>query len=261
MTDPDEQSRLVVAALRSLLGAAVLGVYLHGSSVLGGLKPHSDVDLMAVTTRPMGDDEKRTLLHRLLHISRAGRPGWDRRPIELLVLVQDRIRPWRYPPDVDLLYGDWWRAEYERGEFPWTSPNPDLTIQIDMALRADHPVFGPPLTTLLDAVPPADVRRAMLDSLSDLLTNLDGDEANVLLTLARTWYSLVTGSIAPKDSAADWAIERLPPADRTILAHARSIYLCETADDWTGLEPRIRGCVDRLLVEIERVAEGRPGAV
>ncbi len=37
-----------------------------------------------------------------------------------------------------------------------------------------------------------------------------GDERNVVLTLSRIWYSAVTGKIAPKDVAADWAMERLP---------------------------------------------------
>ena len=255
---PSEQIELVVGALSDLMGEAVLGVYLHGSSVLGGLKPHSDLDLMAVTTRPMGDEEKHALLRGLLAISRAGRSGWERRPIELFVLVQDRVRPWRYPPQLDLLYGDWWRAEYERGEFPWISPNPDLTIQIDMALRADRPLFGPSLASLIDPVPPADVRRAMLDSIPALLSDLEGDEANVLLTLARTWYSLTTGSFAPKDVAADWAIVRLAPGQRATLAHARSIYLGETAADWTGSQARIRACVDRLLGEIRGVEDERP---
>ncbi len=31
-----------------------------------------------------------------------------------------------------------------------------------------------------------------------------------MLTLSRIWYSAVTGKIAPKDVAADWAMERLP---------------------------------------------------
>ncbi len=31
-----------------------------------------------------------------------------------------------------------------------------------------------------------------------------------VLTLFRIWYSAITGKIAPKDVAADWAIKRLP---------------------------------------------------
>ncbi|MCI0582291.1 MAG: nucleotidyltransferase domain-containing protein, partial [Chloroflexi bacterium] len=37
--------------LREVIGDAVLGVYLHGSAVMGGLRPTSDVDVLAVTAR------------------------------------------------------------------------------------------------------------------------------------------------------------------------------------------------------------------
>jgi predicted nucleotidyltransferase len=250
--DPKEQAEAVVGLLRGLLGDEVIGVYLHGSSVLGGLKPHSDVDLIAVASRSMTVDEKRALIGRLMPISGRGDPSGRSRPIELFVLVRNAVRPWRYPPSLDLLYGDWWRAEFERGELPWRTPNPDLTIQIDVALRADRPVFGPSLTTVLDAVPPGDVRRAMLDGIPGLLSDLDGDEANVVLTFARIWFSLETGAIAPKDVAASWAIERLPEEHRRVVSHARSIYLGDVPDEWGSLRRSVRPAIAALEAAIRR---------
>ncbi|GEM_PF-6550602 len=41
-----------------------------------------------------------------------------------------------------------------------------------------------------------------------------GDERNVVLALARIWFSAATGTIAPKDVAANWALERLPQEHR-----------------------------------------------
>jgi streptomycin 3"-adenylyltransferase len=155
---------------------------------------------------------------------------------------------------MDFQYGDWWRAEFERGDEPWESPNPDLAIQLEMALQADHPLFGPPPTEVLDPIPSADVRRAMVDGIPGLLADLDGDERNVVLTLVRIWTSLTTGIIRSKDSAADWAMPRLPPEHRPVLAHARAIYLDETAEAWGDLLPRVRPFVEHVIGEIERAA-------
>jgi predicted nucleotidyltransferase len=254
--DPNEQAEAVVGLLRDLLGDELIGVYLHGSSVLGGLKPHSDVDLMAVAGRPMTTDEKHALIGRLMPISGRGDTSGRSRPIELFVLVRDAVRPWRYPPSLDLLYGDWWRVEYQRGELPWRTPNPDLTIQIEMAFRADRAIFGPSIATVLDPVPPQDVRRAMRDGIPELLGYLDGDEANVVLTFARIWFSLETGEIGPKDLAAGWAIERLPEAHRRAVAHARSIYLGDAPDEWGSLLPTVRPAVTAMRASIERTVEG-----
>jgi streptomycin 3"-adenylyltransferase len=88
-----------------------------------------------------------------------------------------------------------------------------------MALQANHPLFGPPPAEVLDPVPPADLRRAMFDSIPALLGFLDGDEGNVVLTFARIWTTLATGIIRSKDAAADWALPRLPPEHRAVLAH------------------------------------------
>ncbi len=119
-----------------------------------------------------------------------------------------------------------------------------------MVLQADRPLFGPPPVEVLDPVPTADVRRALLDVIPSLLDDLDGDEANVLLTLARIWTTLATGVIRPKDAAADWALPRLPPEHRDVLEHARAIYLGDAAEEWSGLGPRVRPHVDHVLCEI-----------
>jgi streptomycin 3"-adenylyltransferase len=37
--------------LEDTLGADLIGAYLHGSAAAGGLRPHSDIDLLGVTGR------------------------------------------------------------------------------------------------------------------------------------------------------------------------------------------------------------------
>ena len=168
-------------------------------------------------------------------------------------MVQGDVRPWQYPPRLDFQYGDWWRAEFERGNIaPWESPNPDLTLQLAMALQANHPLFGPRPAEVLDRIPPADIRRAMLDSPA-LRSYLDGDERNVVLTFVRIWMTLATGVIGSKDAAADWALPLLPAEHRAVLGHARAIYLGETAEEWDDLLPRVRPHVDHVIGEIQRI--------
>lgn len=58
-----------------------------------------------------------------------------------------------------------------------------------------------------------------------------GDACNVVLALARIWYSAATGRIAPKDVAAAWVLARLPDAYRPVLSAARTVYLRGEGDD------------------------------
>jgi hypothetical protein len=112
-------------------------------------------------------------------------------------------------------------------------------------------------TRLLDPVPPADVLRASLAGIPDLLHDLSGDTRNVVLTLARIWTTLATGEIESKDATADWALARLPPEHRPVLAHARQLYLTRryTEETWSDeLTTQVRPHIDVVLAEIRKLA-------
>ncbi|MGV9416333.1 aminoglycoside adenylyltransferase family protein [Streptomyces sp. NPDC003674] len=252
MNQVEKIARLVDA----VLGRKAIGAYLHGSGVLGGLRPASDVDVLVVSRRPMDAQERRALLGGLLQISGSRNRA---RPVELTVVVQSRVRPWQYPPTCDFLYGEWLRAEYEAGTVPQPEPMPDLALLITMALFGDHPLTGPRPAQVLDPVPQADLIRASTAGVPGLLDGLDSDTRNVLLTFARIWSTLATGQIKSKDAAADWALARLPPEHRPVLEHARQLYLhCPYSEEsWSdALRARVRPHADRVLAEIDRLAAG-----
>lgn len=259
MDVPDEVRDQVDDVLRAVddaLGAGVVGAYLHGSAAANGLHPRSDLDVLVVTRHPATDEERGALVAGLLGISGRGRRRPADRPVELAVVVASDLRPWRYPPVLDLLYGEWLRDGFEAGRLPERGPSPDLVTLLTMARAADHVLRGPSLATLLDPVPPADLRRAILDGVPSLLEDLEPDTANVVLTLARVWVTLATGAIRSKDGAADWALERLPEAHRPVLARARAVYLGEAEDRWDDLQDSIRPHAEHVLAEIRRAAAG-----
>jgi predicted nucleotidyltransferase len=59
----------VIALVGDVLGPNVVGTYLLGSAVDGGLRPHSDLDVLAVSKRALRREEKRRLVDRILPIS------------------------------------------------------------------------------------------------------------------------------------------------------------------------------------------------
>ncbi|WP_327312078.1 aminoglycoside adenylyltransferase family protein [Streptomyces sp. NBC_01235] len=247
------QVQEIVGLVGGVLGQDVIGTYLHGSSVLGGLRPASDVDVLVVSRRRMDEQDRRTLLGGLLRISGSRNKV---RPVELTVVVQSEVRPWRYPPTGDFLYGEWLCAEYEAGEVPQPEPMPDLALLITMTLTGDHPLTGPRPAQVLDPVPQTDLVRASVAGIPGLLDDLDSDTRNVLLTFARIWTTLATGQIKSKDAAADWALAQLPPEHRPALEHARQLYLnCSYSEEsWSdALKAQVCPHVDRVLAEIDRL--------
>lgn len=251
----------VVAIVGDVVGDALIGAYLHGSAVLGGLRPTSDIDVLAVISRPTTEPERRALVDRLLEISgrRARRgPG---RPIELTILVQSDVRPWRHPPMVEFLYGEWRRNDYEAGFVPGPEPMADLGPEIALTLAGNRALAGPPPADVLDPIPDADLRRAITAGVPSLMDDLDSDTRNVLLTLARIWATLATGEITSKDQAAAWALERMPADRRGPMHRAREMYLEGwDRDDWGEELAAARATAAHLVAEIRR-ANGDEGEV
>jgi streptomycin 3"-adenylyltransferase len=236
-----EQLDRVVALLRAVFGDDLAAAYLFGSATAGGLRPTSDLDVLAVLRRRSDRPERRRILDALLGLSK--RP----RLLEVTLVVLDDVRPWRYPPRMELQFGDWWRAELERGEEPWPAENPDLAVLLTMVRQSGRTLSGPPPRELLDPVPREDVVRSATDGLPEVLGDLDDDTRNVLLTLARMWCTRATDEIRSKDEAAAWALEREPSE---ALARARELYLAGGYGAWDDLD--VRAEAERLAAEIRR---------
>ena len=241
----------LVALVRDVLGDGLLGAYLHGSSGTGRLQPTSDTDVLVVSGTPMTADRRRRLVDGILPLSGRRAAGGPARPVELTVVVAADVRPWRYPPVEDFLYGEWERAAYVAGAVPARRENPDLAPLIAMTLAADRALTGPPPAALLDPVPPDDLVRAVTAGIPGLLADLDDDTRNVLLTLARILVTVETGRLVPKDEAAEHAIARLPAAHHAVLRRARDAYRGPDYGRFDDLTADVRPCADALRAAID----------
>lgn len=246
----------VVDVVGHVLRDDLVGAYLHGSAVLGGLRPYSDVDVFVVTRRSTTPQQRRALVERLLEISGSRASRGPARPVELIVVVETDVRPWRYPPMMEFLYGEWLRDDYERGETPSPMTSPDLAPLITMVRNGDTPLVGPPPAAILDPVPDDDLRRAIVAGVPDLLDEVESDTRNVVLTLSRIWSTLATGTIKSKDGAADWTLPLLPADHQRVLARARAIYLGDEQERWDDLAAEIRPHCEYVIGHIRRLFTG-----
>lgn len=249
-TDFSEQAGQAVSAVKALMGDQVLGIYLYGSAVLGGLRPDSDIDLLVLTSGRMADRVRAALTKELMALSgAAGSAG--RRPLEVTVIDRGAVEPWQFPPRCEYMYGEWLRDGMEAGEVPQAGCDPDTAVLLWQARAHSVPLTGGPAAQLLPAIPYSDVRRAIQCSLPGLLSGIGGDERNVLLTLARMWFTLETGELCPKDAAAGWALPKLPRSLMPVMERAADGYLGKCADDWSGLEEAASRLAEFLRTEIE----------
>lgn len=247
-----------VAAAQSLierhLGTGLVAIHLFGSAVDGGLQPHSDIDLLVTVTRPPDEAALRALAVELLAISAPPGASPSLRALEVTVLALEHIAPWRHPARRELQFGEWLRADLEAGVVEPPMMDPDLAILLTKARSHSISVVGPQAGQVFEAVPPADLRRALLDTVAQWNTPEDwaGEEKHIILALARIWYTAVSGGIASKAQAATWLLERIDPPYREILDKARRIYLGQEDDDLA----RYPAETEAFIIHARRAIEG-----
>lgn len=245
-----EQARRL---LERHLGANLLALHLFGSAMDGGLRPRSDIDLLATIAAPLAPASRLALMRDLLALS--SWPGTDPalRALEITLLVRADILPWRYPPRRELQFGEWLRADIEAGRLEDARPDPDLAILLTKARQHSVALLGPPAAQWFEVVPHGDFTQALRDTVAQWNGPDDwrGDEQTVVLALARIWYSAATGAIAPKDVAAAWVLPRLPAPLRPPLAQARAAYLGEGADELARHPADLQAYVRHVRAEIE----------
>lgn len=250
----NETKRQIIQCLnlvKEIFGQDLLGVYLYGSSIFGGLQKYSDIDLFVVSDRATTHEEKIKLVINLLQISGVYMKS-TKLPIEMTIVEKTEINPWHYPPNFDFQYGDWLREQFESGIIePWsTKEMPDLALLITQVLLANKTLFGVDPNQLLCEVPYEDFMIATTNALHDLISELNSDTRNVLLTFARIWSTVETDAIRSKPAAADWAIDRLPEQYRPIMRRAKAICKGEEKENWDDIRELIKPCADFIISQI-----------
>ncbi|QRN03499.1 DUF4111 domain-containing protein [Legionella sp. MW5194] len=239
--------------VNKILGDNLLGVYLYGSALVGGLQKYSDIDLFVVTNHATTLSEKNELTKHLLHISGLYMKS-AKRPIEMTVVEKRAVNPWHYPPRFDFQYGEWLRASFEIGDIePQNYVMPDLALIITQVLLKSQTLFGEQPEKILAPVPYADFIKAMLQDLDRLAADIMDDTRNVLLTLARIWCTLETNTICSKPDAADWVIERLPKTYQAVMNRAKSICIGDENEYWEDIKASLKPCADWMLQEINTI--------
>lgn len=256
-----QQLSAAVALLTRRLGDNLLAIHLYGSAVERGLRPHSDLDLLVTLRAPLDDAQRAALMPALLALSAPPGAADGRRALEVTLLVYAQLVPWRYPPVRELQFGEWLREDIEAGIYEPAQQDADIAILLTKARHASVALVGDEAARLYPAVPPRDLRRTLQDTLAlwQETADLLGDERNIILTLARIWYSVVHEAITGKEEAADWLLPQLPAGHAAILQAARQEYLGLTSEDWAAAMPAVEEFVRYARAQIGALLDRQPG--
>lgn len=229
----NRQIQLLLVELTKQLEGNLIGVYLHGSLALGCFNPTtSDIDLLVITHHKIPLSTKKALVHSLVSIS--GVPH----AIEISILCQDNLIPWKYPTPFELHYSEAWRERLSEDltsnnwkhlcEQPQTDT--DLAAHITVTKYRGICLLGASIEEVFPDVPPKDFLASIVTDLDWTLERLGQISMTGVLNSCRTYAYLQERRICSKEEGAVWALNILPVEFRPVVEIALGIYRGERCE-------------------------------
>jgi Domain of unknown function (DUF4111) len=248
-TLPERYAQDAASVLADLLGSRLVGVYLHGSAVLGGFDARrSDVDMLAVTEGPMTAAQQAATADAL---SDRSLPCPARRGLELSVVTIEVTQHPTAEPAFELHLTT---APADTRVVDGRRPggDPDLVLYFAVCRGAGR-LLGPgrPAGEVFAPVPDYMARAQMLRELRWGAENSPDEYA--VLNACRAWRFAADGALLSKIGGGEWALGHVRGADRDLVEIALDRQRCVTG---RGLDPHaVRRFVQRIVPDLA----GAPG--
>jgi hypothetical protein len=229
----------LVSEIEQTLQDNLVGIYLRGSLATGDVLETSDVDVLAVTERPVDDGEFARL--EALHSRIASLPNAYANRLEIAYIDRPalkRFRPGLRHPTL----GQGERLAWSEHHDNWILERWTVR-EVGIALR------GPDPKTLIDPIPTEALVQAVRHRLADWVEWAnDADDPDWLLprshkayvveTMCRALYTLAYGTMPGKRQAVAWASTTLPEPWLSLVNRSQTWRTDDTVD--LTINPQVR---------------------
>ena len=221
------------SGVRAALGDNLVGFYLRGSIALGAFNPEtSDVDVLAVTERPLSDAEFAALT--ALHERIPARENEYGRYYEISYVDRTSVKHFATGERRHATVGADWPFEH-------TEHRDNFIFELWIVREHGITVFGPPPKRLIAAITPDNLRSTAANELRWAEANVPPEflatreyQAFAVETMCRGLYTLQVGTVATKAQAVVWALEMFPQPWHALVAWSQ-VHRADKTEDSTRI--------------------------
>ena len=217
------------AESKRILGDNLVGVYLHGSAVMGCFNSgKSDVDLLVVVKEEPTDTVKRAFMDMVVSLNETG----PAKGIEMSIVERSVCKPFVYPTPFVLHFSkmhlDRYRNDPEDYIAKMKGTDRDLAAHITVIRARGVCLCGAPIDEVFGEVPKQDYIDSLWHDIADAEDDIAEDTMYLTLNLARVLAFLQDGSVLSKKEGGEWGLKNLPEKYHGLLREALSEYRGET---------------------------------
>lgn len=196
---------------KKILQENLVGIYLHGSAVMGCFNPKkSDIDLIIVVNQPLFDSVKREYMDMVVKYNVL----MPAKGIEMSIVLGDVCKPFVYPTPFELhfssMYLKWYKDNPQEYIHKMKGDDTDLAAHFTVLNHRGICLYGAPINSVFAKVPNDDYMDSIWNDVAAAINNIDEDTMYLTLNLARVLAYKEEGLVLSKKEGGEWAIKHLP---------------------------------------------------
>ena len=210
---------------KDILKENLVGIYLHGSSVMGCFNPEkSDIDLIVVVDDKMSDTTKKAYMDMVVKLnSYAPAKG-----IEMSIVRKEVCDPFVYPTPFELHFSamhlQWYKDNPEDYILKMNGTDKDLAAHFTIIGKRGKSLFGLPIEDVFAVVPKADYMDSIWNDIVEAPEEITENTMYLTLNLVRVLAFAKDGLVLSKKEGGDWGLKNVPEEYHSLIEDALSEY-------------------------------------
>ncbi len=210
---------------KEILKDNLVGVYLHGSAVMGCFNPSkSDLDLIVVVKNPMSDEVKKAYMDMVVELNSKG----PAKGIEMSIVRQNVCKPFVYPTPFELHFSamhlGWYGNDPDDYISKMKGEDKDLAAHFTIIDHRGKCLYGAPIKEVFGEVPARDYIDSIWNDIADAKEDIADDAMYLILNLARVLAYRKEGLVLSKKEGGEWALRNVPEKYHGLIKTALNEY-------------------------------------
>ena len=213
---------------KEILQDNLVGVYLHGSAVMGCYNPaKSDIDLIVVVKESIEDSVKSTFMDMVIDLNEKG----PAKGIEMSIVKRCVCKPFVYPTPFELHFSvahlDWYRKVPDDYVSKMKGEDKDLAAHFTIINHRGECLYGASIKDIFADVPVQDYIDSIWNDIAEAEEEITDNPLYIILNLARVLAYIRDGLVLSKKEGGEWALKNVHVKYHSLIQDA----LIEYAED------------------------------
>ena len=210
---------------QSILGGKLVGVYLHGSAVMGCFNSKkSDLDLIVVVNDDISNEAKRSYMDMVLELNQQA----PAKGIELSIVKETVCSPFVYPTPFELHFSNahlnWYQSDPDDYIEKMRGTDKDLAAHFTILYHRGKTLCGKPVHEVFSEVSSADYFDSIWGDIENAQEEILENPTYIILNLCRVLAYQEADLILSKSEGGKWGLENIPKQYHGLITDALAEY-------------------------------------